>query len=376
MGYNTYGSNEAMEENFHLDRYYALHYKEGASMLDGLPEELKEVVDPHWGQFPPQHPFVAHVGGICYLFLTALSIFGNGLVMYIFLKCKKLRSPTNMFIVNLAFSDFGMMLTQGFPVGVGIFMSPVWPYGAFACKLYACLGNIFGVSAIVTMVVIGYDRYNVIVKGFSGTKITAGKAAIVLLFIWVYVVAISIPPFFGWGGYASEGVLVTCTYDYLKDDWNHKSFMLWAFTVNYCFPLCIIIYFYSGIVKAVVSHERAMKAQAKKMNVESLKSGAESAESAEMKIAKVAITNVMLWFSIWTPYACVTMIGQFGNRSLITPLVSQLPAFLAKTASVINPFVFAVSHPKYREALAIEVPCLGIGNETKVTEEQTVTAKA
>ena len=33
----------------------------------------------------------------------------------------------------------------------------------------------FGVSAIVTMVVIGYDRYNVIVKGFSGTKITAGK---------------------------------------------------------------------------------------------------------------------------------------------------------------------------------------------------------
>ena len=33
----------------------------------------------------------------------------------------------------------------------------------------------------------------------------------------------------------------------------------------------------------------------------------------------------------------------------------------AKTASVINPFVFAVSHPKYREALAIEVPCLGIG---------------
>ncbi len=43
------------------------------------------------------------------------------------------------------------------------------------------------------------------------------------------------------------------------------------------------------IVRAVVSHERAMKAQAKKMNVDSLKSGADQgAESAEMKIAKVA----------------------------------------------------------------------------------------
>jgi len=347
-------------------------------MLDGLPEELKEVVDPHWGKFPPQHPFVQHIGGICYLILTALSIFGNGLVMYIFLKCKNLRSPTNMFIVNLAFSDFMMMFTQGFPVGIGMFMSPIWPFGALACKVYACLGSIFGVASIVTMLVIGFDRYNVIVKGFSGTKITAGKAFCILSLIWIYVTLISIPPFLGWGGYASEGVLVTCTYDYLKDDWNHKSFMLYAFIVNYCCPLFVISYYYSHIVKAVVSHERALKAQAKKMNVESLRGKEDKdGDSAEFKIAKVAITNVMLWFAIWTPYATVTMIGQFGNRDLVSPLVSQLPAFLAKTASVINPFVFAVSHPKYREALAIEVPCLGIGNAPKSSgDEETVTAKA
>jgi r-opsin len=46
---------------------------------------------------------------------------------------------------------------------------------------------------------------------------------------------------------------------------------------------------------------------------------------------QVAITNVLLWFCIWTPYAVVTMIGQFGNPMLVTPLVSQLPAFLGKT---------------------------------------------
>ena len=36
-----------------------------------------------------------------------------------------------------------------------------------ACKLYACMGAIFGVAAIVSMVVIGFDRYNVIVKGMD-----------------------------------------------------------------------------------------------------------------------------------------------------------------------------------------------------------------
>ena len=51
-----------------------------------------------------------------------------------------------------------------------------------ACKVYACLGSIFGVASIVTMLVIGFDRYNVIVKGFSGTKITAGKVGATIFF--------------------------------------------------------------------------------------------------------------------------------------------------------------------------------------------------
>ena len=40
-------------------------------------------------------------------------------------------------------------------------------------------------------------------------------------------------------------------------------------------------------MRAVVHHERELKAQAAKMGVESLKSGGKSDESAEVKIAKV-----------------------------------------------------------------------------------------
>jgi len=61
---------------------------------------------------------------------------------------------------------------------------------------------LLGTCSIMTMVVIGYDRYNVIVKGFSGTKITGPKAAGILLILWAYSVVGCFPPFFGWGGYA------------------------------------------------------------------------------------------------------------------------------------------------------------------------------
>ena len=54
----------------------------------------------------------------------------------------------------------------------------------------------------MTMVVIGFDRYNVIVKGFSGTKITGAKAAGIILILWTYAIVGCCPPFLGWGGYA------------------------------------------------------------------------------------------------------------------------------------------------------------------------------
>ena len=81
--------------------------------------------------------------------------------------------------------------------------------------------------------------------------------------------------------------------------------MAYAFLFNYSCPVLAIIVFYSQvrcfclskfltsvkyqIVKAVVAHEAALRAQAKKMNVDSLRSNAKDGdESAEVRIAKVS----------------------------------------------------------------------------------------
>ena len=37
-------------------------------------------------------------------------------------------------------------------------------YGVLGCQLYAFAGAVCGTTSILTMVVIGFDRYNVIVK--------------------------------------------------------------------------------------------------------------------------------------------------------------------------------------------------------------------
>jgi len=345
-------------DEIYIDASFNLHYPEGASMLDDFPDDLRPVVHNHWAKFPPQHPLIKDAFGLLFGMLFIVALLGNSCVIYVFLGTKRMRTPSNLFIVNLALSDLLMFTTQAFPLFINTLYSSTWLYGALGCQIYACIGGIFGTVSICMMLVIGYDRYNVIVKGFNGPKMTHGKALGIILGVWVYAVLTTSGPFIGWGAYTLEGMLISCSYDYLTETFNAQSFVVYGYMFNYLIPVSTCIFFYSQIVMAVVKHERALREQAKKMNVDSLRQGNEADESAEMKIAKVAVTNVLLWIAIWSPYATVVIMGVFGNRDLITPLGSQIPACAAKMASIFNPIMFALAHPKYREALGEKFPCL------------------
>ena len=119
------------------------------------------------------------------------------------------------------------------------------------------------------------------------------------------------------------------------------------FVGAYCIPLTTIVFSYTYIVRTIFEHEKTLREQAAKMNVASLRSNADvNAQSAEFRIARIALVNITLWVCMWTPYACIVLQGAFGDQSTITPLITILPALLAKTSSVFNPVVFAISHPK------------------------------
>ena len=60
----------------------------GSTHLDGVDNEILEITDPHWGTFPPQHPLAGHLVAIAYAVLWAINFFGNGVVIYIFLKVR------------------------------------------------------------------------------------------------------------------------------------------------------------------------------------------------------------------------------------------------------------------------------------------------
>lgn len=158
----------------------------------------------------------------------------------------------------------------------------------------------------------------------------------VLIFNFPYILAN-----FEFHRYVPEGNMTACGTDYLNKDWFHRSYILVYSFFVYFLPLFVIIYSYWFIVQAVVAHEKAMREQAKKMNVASLRSSEAAQTSAECKLAKVALMTISLWFMAWTPYLVTNWMGIFSADN-ISPLTTIWCSLFAKANAVYNPIVYGI----------------------------------
>ncbi|KAL3282942.1 hypothetical protein HHI36_006100 [Cryptolaemus montrouzieri] len=353
------------------------------TVVDKVLPDMLHLVHPHWYSFPPMNPLWHGLLGFMIGVLGFISITGNGMVINIFCGAKSLRTPSNLLVVNLAFSDFLMMFTMATPMVINCYYE-TWVLGPFFCELYGMFGSLFGCSSIWTMTFIALDRYNVIVKGLSAKPLTKKTAMLRILIIWAMSLLWTIAPLFGWNRYVPEGNMTACGTDYLTQEWLSKSYLIAYGFFVYFLPLGIIIYSYWFIVQAVAAHEKSMREQAKKMNVASLRSSEASATSAECKLAKIALMTITLWFFAWTPYLVTNFTGIFEGAK-ISPLATIWCSLFAKANAVYNPIVYGISHPKYRQELQRRYPSLvcapspddtvsAASGATNVAEEKSITA--
>lgn len=73
--------------------------------------------------------------------------------------------------------------------------------GPLMCEIYGMFGSLFGCTSIWTMTMIALDRYNVIVKGLSAKPLTNKGALFRIFLVWLFSVAWTIAPMFGWNRY-------------------------------------------------------------------------------------------------------------------------------------------------------------------------------
>uniref|UniRef100_A0AAG5D8B1 G-protein coupled receptors family 1 profile domain-containing protein n=1 Tax=Anopheles atroparvus TaxID=41427 RepID=A0AAG5D8B1_ANOAO len=251
---------------------------------------------------------------------------------------RSLRTPANYLVINLAVADFIIMMEAPLFIYNSIHQGPA--LGSIGCTVYALMGALGGTVAIATLTVISIDRYNVVVYPLNPNRSTTKlKCYFLIAFTWVYGLLFAGLPALeiGLSRYTAEGYMTACSFDYLDRSEKARVFMFVYFVFAWVVPFTVISFCYARILFVVI-------------NANSIQSS-KSKNKTEVKLAGVVVGIIGLWFAAWTPYAVVAMLGVFGYEEYLTPLNSMIPAVFAKIAACIDPYFYAINHPRYRQML-------------------------
>ncbi|KAG9480354.1 hypothetical protein GDO78_012042 [Eleutherodactylus coqui] len=292
--------------------------------------------------------------GSCILIIGSVGVIGNLLVLYAFYSNRKLRTASNYFIMNLAVSDLLMSASQA-PVCFMNSFNRQWILDEIACNIYAFCGALFGITSMMTLLAVAIDRYLVITKPLQSIQWSSKKRTVhVIVLVWFYSLLWSMAPLLGWSSYVPEGLMISCTWDYMTSTPANKSYTMMLCCFVFFIPLIMIFHCYLLMFLAIRSTSR---------NVQKIAScGRQTVLSSSMKkewkMAKIAFVIIIVYVLSWSPYACVTLIAWAGHGKYLTPYSKTVPAVIAKASAIYNPIIYGIIHPKYRETIHKTVPCL------------------
>lgn len=241
----------SVEPSFHHHHHNHHHHHDfhnGTSPLSRLPspaaisDDEEDIVE--------ETPLsVQIIIALMYVTISLAAIGGNGIVIYIVLAYQRMRTVTNLFIVNLAVGDI-LMACLCIPFTfVSNLMLQYWPFGVIMCVLvsYAQAVSVF-ISAY-TLVAISIDRYIAILYPLR-PRMTKLQATLIIITTWAWALITPLPTailstLVQTTNY-TENNKYTCTEDWPSAEQRYVYSMI-LMVLQYAFPCGVLIYTYLRI---------------------------------------------------------------------------------------------------------------------------------
>ena len=256
-------------------------------------------------------------------------LLGNGIVLLAIYQTTALRTVSNFFIASLAFAD----------VSVGVFMNPIliskvaldlWQVNHWLSKLADFMWIQTTTSTTFNLCAVSIDRYVAITAVFKyHTVITHKKCFGALTFIWIFSVMFASARFF----IHNQAIL----------PW------LWISTtvITVIIPLLLIGFCYVQIYLA--ARAQISKIAKRKLSAEEAKLSAKN-----RKAAWTAAIIITLFVTMWTPSfvaSCIELITVDHCKKLRIDFAWFWLAFLCFCSSAINPWVYTIRVPEFKNTL-------------------------
>ncbi|XP_051970555.1 atypical chemokine receptor 4-like [Xyrauchen texanus] len=132
---------------------------------------------------------------VVYTLALILGLAGNSLVIFVYLSHKRLRTMTDVFILNLAFADLLLLLTLPFWAADAV---NGWEIGIAACKITSALYTTNFSCSMLLLACISIDRYRALARGSTAVHAPGRNNAnrqriIVCLLVWALAILLGLP---------------------------------------------------------------------------------------------------------------------------------------------------------------------------------------
>ncbi|KAM6976745.1 rhodopsin [Aplochiton taeniatus] len=297
----------------------------------------------------PQYYLVnpaAYAALAAYMFFLIITCFPiNFLTLFVTIEHKKLRTPLNYILLNLAVADL-LMVIGGFTTTIFTSMNGFFVFGKVGCMIEGFSATLGGMIGMWSLVVLAIERWVVVCKPMSNFRFGEDHAIMGLALTWVMGLACSAPPLVGWSRYIPEGMQCSCGIDYYTraEGYNNESFVIYMFTCHFVLPLSIVFFCYGRLLCTV---KEAAAAQQE----------SETTQRAEREVTRMVIMMVVSYLVSWLPYASVAWYIFTHQGSSFGPIFMTIPAFFAKSSALYNPLIYVCMNKQFRHCMITTLCC-------------------
>lgn len=131
---------------------------------------------------------------LVYAIICIVGLIGNSLVIYVVLRFSKMKTVTNMYILNLAFAD--EMFLVGLPFLIVTLIFKHWIFGNLMCKIYMTISFLTQFTSSMLLTVMSADRFVAVVHPVSHKSKMRKKKPVVRLYVSVFLLLSQFGPRF------------------------------------------------------------------------------------------------------------------------------------------------------------------------------------
>ncbi|NP_001265839.1 neuromedin-K receptor [Oryzias latipes] len=303
----------------------------------GAPNNGSNITSNYTNQFV-QPVWRVALWSVAYSLVLAVAVFGNVIVIWIILAHKRMRTVTNYFLLNLAFSDASM---AAFNTLINFIYAAhgEWYFGEAYCKFH----NFFPVTSvfasIYSMTAIAVDRYMAIIHPLK-PRLSAKATTGIIVCIWSLAIVLAFPLcYFSTTQVRPRRTICYVAWPRMADD----SFMyhIIVAVLIYVLPLVVMgitytivgLTLWGGEIPGDTSDNYHGQLQAKR------------------KVVKMMIIVVVTFALCWLPYHIYFIVTGINKRLSKWKYIQQVylsVMWLAMSSTMYNPIIYCCLNSRFR----------------------------